>query len=73
MWDIVLEKAKGLGGKVNKMKVIWEISQLSQENTWSGVSFLIKAKDLHFHLKRDSSTYCFCKFYDVCKNTFFGE
>ena len=33
----------------------------------------LNAVDLQLHLKRDSATGSFCEFYEICKNTSFGE
>ena len=52
-------------------KVLLEISQNSQENTWTRVSFLIKlqAEVCNFINKRGSGTAC--EFWKIPKNTFF--
>ena len=43
MCDIVFEKTKGRGRKINSesylKRVLWEISQNSQENICNGISF----------------------------------
>ena len=61
MCNIVSEKAKGHGGILNKTsvlqkqpaegifkKMLWEISQSSQENIFVRISFLLKSVDLQF-------------------------
>ena len=64
--DIVFEKVKGCGGKVNRTnlyaeavfkksvlkKVLWKISQNSQENICAGISFLIKLNSVDLQLNQ---------------------
>ena len=61
---MVFEKVKGCGRKVNKTnlyaeavfkkgvlkKVLWKISQNSQENICAGISFLIKLNSVDLQL-----------------------
>ena len=47
--------------------MLLEISQNSQENTYTGVSFLIKLQ------LKNSGTGVFCEFQEISKNTFFTE
>ena len=57
MYDVVFEKAKGCGARVNRRSMLWEFSQNSQENIYAGISFLV----------------FFWESYEISKNTFFAE
>ena len=62
------------GGVICK-KVFLEISQNSQENTCSRVSFLIKLQaEACSFIKKETLAHLFsCKFGEIFKNTFFTE
>ena len=68
-------KAEAATGGILQKKLFLKISQNSQKNTCSRVSFLIKLKALAcYFLKKDTLTLVFsCEFYEIFKNTFFTE
>ena len=54
-------------------KVFLKISQISQENTYFRVSFLIKPQVCNFIKKEALTRVFFCEFCEISKNTFFIE
>ena len=68
-----IEKAETVAQRCSLKKVFLEISQYSQENTCTGVSFLLKLLGCNVIKKETPAQVFSCEFFEISKNTFFTE